>query len=159
MNTDTDNIYDNCNYTSCVNWEIKNTSKTHSKNEFYIDDPETGLKKTDFNIITNNDEINDMNDDNRDHPNNDLSDDVYNLSNHDSVDLKQTNHNNLYTLADNELQLSYDLEDLDWSSTDSHKGELIIAYDNKVRYKTLHPRAFYALYIKPNEKGSRHLTT
>ena len=98
-----------------------------------------------------------MNDNNRDHPNNDLSDDVYNFSDHDSVDLKQTNHNNLYTLADNGLQLSYDLEDLDWSSTDSHEGELIIVYDNKVRYKTLHPRAFYSLYIKPNEKGSGHL--
>ena len=98
-----------------------------------------------------------MNDNNRDHPNNDLSDDVYNLSDHDSVDLKQTNHNNLYTLADNKLQLSYDLEDLYWSSTDSYKGELIIAYDSKVRYKTLHPRAFYALYVKPNEEGSEHL--
>ena len=127
------------------------------KKEFYIEDPETGLKKTDLNIITNNDEINDMNNNNMDYPNNDLPDEVYNHIDHDSVDLKQTNHNNLYTLADNELQLSYDLGDLDWSSTDSHKGELIIVYDNKVRYKTLQPRAFYVLYIKPNEKGSRHL--
>ena len=62
-----------------------------------------------------------------------------------------------HTLANIELQLSYDLEGLDWNSTDSHEGELIIPYDNKVRYKTLHPRAFYALYIKPNEKGSGHL--
>ena len=43
-NTVMDNIYDNYNYTSCVNWEIKNTSETHSKKEFYIDNPETGLK-------------------------------------------------------------------------------------------------------------------
>ena len=65
-NTVTDNIYNNCNYTSCVNWEIKKTSETPSKKEFYIDNLETSLKKTDFNIITNNNEINDMNDDNRD---------------------------------------------------------------------------------------------
>ena len=89
-------IYDNYSYTSSVNWEIEKTSKTPLKKlEFYIDNPETGLKKTDFNIITNNDEINDMNDNNRDHPNNDLSDDVYSHIDHDSVDLKQTNHNNL----------------------------------------------------------------
>ena len=156
-NTVMANIYDNCNYTLCVNWEIEKTSETPSKKEFYIDNLETGLKKTDFNIIASNDEINDMNDNNRDYPNNDLFDDVYNLSDHDSVDMKQTNHNNLYTLADNKLQLSYDLEDLDWSSTNSHEGELIIAYDNKVRYKRLYPRAFYTLYIKPNEEGSRHL--
>ena len=30
-NNITDNIYNNCNYTSCVNWEIKKTSETHSK--------------------------------------------------------------------------------------------------------------------------------
>ena len=98
-----------------------------------------------------------MNDNNSDHSNNDLSDDVYSHIDHDSVDLKQRNHNNPYTLADNKLQLSSDLEDLDWNSTNSHKGELIIAYDNKVRYKTLHPRTFYALYVKPNEEGSGHL--
>ena len=98
-----------------------------------------------------------MNDNNRDHSNNDLTDDVYSHIDHDSVDLKQTNNNNLYTLTDNKLQLSSDLEDLDWNSIYSHKGELIIAYDNKVRYKTLHPRAFYALYVKPNEEGSGHL--
>ena len=98
MNTVTDNIYNNCNYTSCVNLEIKKTSGTPLKKEIYINNPETGMKKTDFNIFTNNNEINDMNDDNRDHPNNDLSNDVYNLNNHDSVGLKQTNHNNLYSL-------------------------------------------------------------
>ena len=30
-------------------------------------------------------------------------------------------------------------------------------YDNKVEYKTLRPRAFYALHVKPNEEGNRHL--
>ena len=70
-------IYKNYSYISCVNWEIEKTSETPSKKlEFYIDNPETSLKKTDFNIITNSDEINDMNDDIRHHSNNDLPDDL-----------------------------------------------------------------------------------
>ena len=83
------------------------------KLEFYIDNPETGLKKTDFNIITNKDEIDDLNGDIRDHHNNDLTYNVYNNIDHNNVDWKQTNHNSLYTLANNKLQLSSDLEDLD----------------------------------------------
>ena len=98
-----------------------------------------------------------MNDNNRDHSNNILTDGMYNNIDQDNVDWKQTNHNSLYTLDDNKLQLSSDLEDLNWNSTDSHEGELIIAYNNKVRYKTLRPRAFYALYVKLNEKGNEHL--
>ena len=45
-NTVTENdIYNNYSYTSCVNWEIEKTSETPSKKlEFYIDNPETGLK-------------------------------------------------------------------------------------------------------------------
>ena len=42
-------------------------------------------------------------------------------------------------------------------STNSHKGELIIDYDNKVGNKTLHPRMCYALYIRPNDIGNGHL--
>ena len=141
-----------------MNWEIEKTSETPSKKlEFYIDNPETGLKKTDFNITTNKDEIDDLNDNIRDHHNNDLTDDMYNNIDHDNVNWKQTNHHNLYTFANNRRQISSDLEDLNWNSINSHKGELIIAYNSKVRYKTLHPRAFYALYVKPNEEGSRHL--
>ena len=98
-----------------------------------------------------------MNDNNRDHSNNDLSNDMYSHIDHNNADLRQTNHNSLYTHANNELQISSDLEDLDWNSTDSLKGELIITYNNKVRYKTLHPRVFYALYVKPNEEGNEHL--
>ena len=106
-------IYNNYSYTSCVNWEIEKTSETPSKKlEFYIDNPETGLKKTDFNIITNKDEIDDMNNDNRDHYNNDLTDDMYNNIDHNNVDQKQTNHNSLYTLTNNKLQLNSDLENL-----------------------------------------------
>ena len=62
LNTVTESdIYNNYSYTSCVNWEIEKISETPSKKlEFNIKKPETSLKKTDFNIITNNDEINDM---------------------------------------------------------------------------------------------------
>ena len=102
-----------------------------------------------------------MNDDEMIHPSDDLADDMYNNIDHHNVHQKQTNHNSLYTLADNELQLSSDLEDQDegvnWNSTNSHKGELVIAYDSKVVNKTLRPRIFYALYIRPNDDGSGHL--
>ena len=82
-------IYDNYSYTSCKNWEIEKTSETPSKRlEFYIDNPKTGLKKTDFNIITNNNEINDMNNNIRNHSNNDLLDDMYSNIAHDNVDQK-----------------------------------------------------------------------
>ena len=62
-----------------MNWDIDKTSETPLKNlEFYIDNLETGLKKTDVNIITNKDEIDDLNNDIRDHCNNDLTDEMYN---------------------------------------------------------------------------------
>ena len=68
------NIYNNYSYTSNVKWEIKKISETLLKKlKFYIDNPETGLKKTDFNVITNNDKIDDMNNNNRDDSNNDLT--------------------------------------------------------------------------------------
>ena len=40
---------------------------------------------------------------------------------------------------------------------DSHKGELVIASDNKVGNKTLRLRVFYTLYVRPNDNGNRHL--
>ena len=76
---------------------------------------------------------------------------------HNNVNQKQTTNHNLYNLADNKLQLSSDLEDLDWNNTESHKGELVIAYDNKVGNTTLHPRAFYALYVILNDNSNGHL--
>ena len=63
----------------------------------------------------------------------------------------------LYTLATIKLQLSSDLEDLDWNSTKSHKRELIIAYNNKVGNKTLCSKTFYVLYVKPNQEGNGYL--
>ena len=140
-----------------MNWEIKKTSETPSKKEFYIDNPETGLKKTDFNIITNNDEINDMNDNTRKHSNNDLLVDMYSNTAHDNANQKQTTNRNIYTITDNKLQSSSDLEEPNWDSTDSHIGELIIAYDNKIGNKILCPRTFYALYVEPNQEDNGHL--
>ena len=112
-------------------------------------------------IIVNNNEINDMNDDKVVHPSDDLTYDLYNNIDYHNVQQEQTNHNSLYTLNDNELQLSSDLEDPneanDWKSTNSHKNELVIAYDTKAENNTLRPRVFYALYIEQNNDGNGHL--
>ena len=115
-----------------MNWEIEKTSETPSKKlEFNIKKPETSLKKTDFNIITNNDEINDMNNNKMDCHSDNPTNNVYSNINHKNVQQERTTHNSLYHLANSELQLNYDLEDLyrtdDWKSTNSHKGELVIA--------------------------------
>ena len=124
-------IYNNYSHTSCVKWEIEKTSEIPSKkSEFYIDNPKTGLKKPYFNIITNKDGINDMTDNTRNFSNNDILDDMYSKISHNNVNQKQTTNHNLYTLANNKIQLSSDLEDLDLDSTDNHKGDLIIAYNN-----------------------------
>ena len=151
------NVYHNYSYTSHVNWEIKKTSETPSKKELYIDNLETSLKKTDFNIIDTNNEINDMNDNTRNHSNNDLLVDIYSDTAHNNTNQRQTTGCNVYTITDNQLQSSSDLEDLDWDSTNSHTSELIIAYNNKTRNKILYPRTFYALYVKPNREESGHL--
>ena len=120
-------IYNNYSNTSCVDWEIEKISETLSKKlEFYIDNPETGLKKTDFNVITHNDEIDDMNNDRIDCHNDNPTNDVYSNINYKNVQQKQTTHTSLYRLTNSELQLIYDLEDPyrtnDWKSTNSHKG-------------------------------------
>ena len=155
-------IYDNYSFTSCDNWEIENTPETHSKKlEFNINKPETGLKKIDSNIIVNNNEINDMNDNNKVYPSDDLADNVHNNSNYHKVQHEQTIHNNLYTLTNNKLQLRSDLEDRngadDWKSTHSHKGELVIAYNTKTGNNILPARVFYALYMESNDNGNDHL--
>ena len=145
-----------------MSWEIEKTSETPLKKlESNIDKPETGLMKIDFNIITNNNEIDDMNNNKMDCHSNNPSNDVYSNINHKNVQQELTIYSSLYRLANSELQLNYDLEDPygtdDCKSTKSHKGELVIAYNNKVGNKTLRPRVFYALYIRPSNNGSRHL--
>ena len=66
---------------------------------------------------------------------------MYNNTNHQNVQQEHTTHNNLYTLDNYKLQLCSDLEDPnrtnDWNSTNSHKIELVIAYNNnagKIHY-------------------------
>ena len=119
------------------------------------------MKKIDFNIITNNNEINDMNDNKMVCPSDNLANDVQSNTNNQNVQQEQTTYNSLYTLANYKLQLNSDLEDQnetnDWKSTNSHNSELIIAYDNKARNNTLHPKVFYTLYIKPNGDNNGHL--
>ena len=86
---------------------------------------------------------------------------MYSNTNHKNVQQDQTTHNSLYPLANFELQLNFDLEDQyetnDWKSTKCHKSELIIGDNNKARNNTIHPKVFYALYIKPNDDNNSHL--
>ena len=102
-----------------------------------------------------------MNNNKMDYHNDNLTNVMFSNINHKNVQQERTTHNSLYRLVDSKLQLNYNLEELyrtnDWKSTNSHKGELVIAYNNKVGYKTLHPTVFYALYIRPNDVDNRHL--
>ena len=155
-------IYYNYSYNSCVNWEIEKTPENHSKKlQFDINKPETGLKKIDFNIIGNNNEIDDMNDNIIIHPSVDLADDVCSNINHHNIQQEQTNHNIVYILANNKLQLSSNLENLNEAdgqkNTNSHKGELVIAYNTNAGNNVLRPRKFYLLYIGPTNDGNGHL--
>ena len=91
-------------------------------------------------------EIDDMNDDKIVHPSDDLADDMYNNIDYHNVQQEETINNSLYTLANNELQLSFDLEDPnktdDWKSTNSHKGELVIAHK---KLETIHYAQEYSM--------------
>ena len=84
-------------YVSCVNWSIKKTPKPNpNKLEFNINKPDISLKKIDFNIIVNNDEIYDMNDNNIVHPSDDLADNVYNNIDYHNVHQEKTIHKYLH---------------------------------------------------------------
>ena len=87
LNTVTESdIYDNYSYTSCVNLEIEKTPETPLKKlEFNINKPEIGLKKKYFNIITNSNEIDDMNNNKMVYPSNNLTNDVYSDTYHQNV--------------------------------------------------------------------------
>ena len=130
--------------------------------EFNIYKPETGLKKIDSNINVIDNEIDDMNDEEVVHPSDDLTDDDYsNIEDHE-IQQEQTNRNNsFYILVDNELKLSSHLEDPneanDWKPTNNHKGELVVAYNTNAGNNTLRSRAFYVLYIGPNDSSNGHL--
>ena len=45
----------------------------------------------------------------------------------------------------------------DRNNTNSHKGELVIAYNANTINSTLCPRLLYALYTGPNNGGNSHL--
>ena len=105
LNTVTESdIYNNYSNTSCVNWEIKRTSEIPLKKiEFNIDNLETGPKKTDFNIITNNNEIDDMNNDKMNCRSDNRTNNVYSNINYKNVQQKRNIHNSLYPLANSEI--------------------------------------------------------
>ena len=97
-------IYDNYSYVSCVHWEIEKTPETHpEKLEFNIDKPETGLKKIDFKIIINNNEIDDIINNKMDYHSNNPTNDVYNKINHKSVKQEHTTYSILYRLSNSKL--------------------------------------------------------
>ena len=102
-----------------------------------------------------------MNEDEKYYRSENPTNDVYSNINSKNIQQERTIYNSLYHLVDSELQLNYNLEESyrtnEWKSTNSHNGELVIAYDNKVGNKALHPRVFHALYIKPNDIGEGHL--
>ena len=92
-------IYDNYRYTSCINWEIEKTPEAHPKKlELKIDKPETVLKKIDFNININDNEIDDMNDKEIVHLSDDLIDDDYNNIEDHETQIERTNQNKSFTL-------------------------------------------------------------
>ena len=95
-------VQDNYSYASCVIQKIKKTPKTYlEKFEFSIDKPKTGLKEIDFNIIVNNNEIDNMNKDKITHENNDLANDVQSNIEDQETQQGQTNRKSFYTLVNN----------------------------------------------------------
>ena len=120
------------------------------------------MKKIDFNINVNDNDIDDMNNKEAVHPTDTLTDDDYsNIEDHETLHKRINQENNLYTLIENELQLNPQLEDqnktYDWKITNKLEGELVIAYNNNARSNKLYLRTFYALYSGPNNNGTGHL--
>ena len=106
-------IYDNYSHTLCVDWKIEKTPEARSKKlEFNIDKPKTGLKKIDFNININDNEIDDMNSQEVVHSSDDLTDDeCSNIEDHKTQHKEIHGNNSFYTLVDNKLQSSSYIED------------------------------------------------
>ena len=79
------------------------------------------------------------------HPSGDLTDDDYsNIEDHETQHKQINQNNSFYTLVEDKLQPSPQLEDQnetnDWKTTNKHEGELVLAYDNNSRSNTLYPR-------------------
>ena len=106
-------IYDNDSYASYADWEIEKTPEANPKKlKFNINKPETDLKKIDFNINVNDDEINDMNNEEAVHPSGDLTDDNdSNIEDHETHHERTNRNNSFYTLIQNKLRSSPQLED------------------------------------------------
>ena len=157
------NIYDNYIYASFADWDIEKIFEANPKKlEFNIDNPETELKKIDFNINVSNDEIDNMNDKEAIHLSGNLTNDYYsNIVDHETQHKRTNQNNNEYTLAENKIQSSHQLENQnetnDFKTTNKHGGGLVMAYNNNAKSNTLYPRSFCALYIGPNDNGAGHL--
>ena len=155
-------ICDNYSYASCVNLEIEKTPEPHPKKlEFNIDKSEAGLKKIDFNIAVNDDEIDEQNDNKVVHPSDDITADDYSNIEDRGIQQEQTNYNSVYTIVDNKLQSNCHLEDQnktnDWKITNNHEGKIVIAYNTNTANNTLHSRTLYVIYIGPDDNSNDHL--
>ena len=120
------------------------------------------MKKIDFNNNVNDDEIDGMNDRKVVHSSNDQRNDDYsNIKNHKIYQKQTIRNNSFYTIVNNKLKLKSHLEDPnktnDWNTTNSHEGELVMAYNNNNGNNTLRPRTFYVLYIGQYKNGNGHL--
>ena len=137
-------------HASHVDWEIEKTPEAHPKTlEFNINKPETDLKKIDFNINFNDNEIDNMNNREAVHPSDDITDDNYSNIDYHETQHKQTNQNNsFYTLVDNKLQLSPQLEHqretYDWKTPNNHEGEIMMAYNTTL--KSIHCTQEHSLH-------------
>ena len=89
------------------------------------------------------------------------NDDYSNIEDHETQHERANQNNNVYTLVEDELQSSHQLEDQnennDLKTTNKYEGGLVMAYKNNVKNNTLNPRTFYALYIGPIDDGAGHL--
>ena len=88
------------------------------------------------------------------------SDDNSNVEDHGTQHEWINQNNSLYTLVQNELQASPQLEDHNatnyWKTTNKHEGELVMAYNNNARSNIFYQKLFYSLYIRPNNNGIGH---
>ena len=103
-----------------------------------------------------------MNDKEAVHPSSDLADDDYrNIEDHETQHKRISQNNNFYTLVEDKLQSSPQLEDenrsYDWKNTNNHEGKLVMTYDNNARSNKLYPRTLDALYIGLNDNGTDRL--
>ena len=120
------------------------------------------MKKIDFKINVNDNEIDDIDNVEAVHQSDDLTDDeCSNIEDHETQHERTNQNNSFYTLVDNKLQFSPHLGDLnktyDWKTTNNHEGEIVMDYNTNAGSNTLYPRIFNALYIGQNNNCIGHL--